>query len=156
MRTLTLAAVRSLMAERTDVVWLVFLTISHAELTPSIRVVNNTEDIESNGETFIGFPFLLDMPAERENQLPRVQLTIGNVDKSIVDGLRALSSSPTIKVEIITSEDFDKVEVGPYTYTFAKMDFDKLLVTGDLKFEELLEEPYPGTRFIPNNFQGLF
>ena len=39
--------VRSAFASETDEIWLILLTISHADLTDDIRVVHNTENVTS-------------------------------------------------------------------------------------------------------------
>ncbi len=49
----------------TDEVFLALLTIAHADISPSIRVVNNTENITSNGNLFTAFPFDIQLPDEK-------------------------------------------------------------------------------------------
>jgi len=155
-RTLSTAAKESIFAPETDLAWIVLLTISHASLTDDIRVARNTEDVISNGETYIGFPFEISLPQEREDSPPRVTLEIGNVDRQIVQAVRSLDSPADVTLEIVTSNDFDAVEAGPFVFTLREVQYDNLTVQGELSFEPILDEPYPVTNFTPGKFPSLF
>lgn len=155
-RPLTLAAKESIFAEETDVVWLVLLTIEHADLDAPIRVVRNTEDVISRTNTFLAFPFDISMPQEREDSPPEVQLIIGNVDRRITEAVRTISSPAQVTMEVVHSGDFDTVEAGPFVFELKEARFDALVVTGKLAFEPVLDESYPKTRFTPGRFPGLF
>lgn len=50
----------------------------------------------------------------------------------------------------------DTVEVGPFDFKLKNVTYDSLAVEGDLMFENILDEPYPGDCFLPSTFPGLF
>src|SRR5579885_2175455 len=88
-RALSLAARQAVNAQETGEVFLLLLTLDHDELAAPIRVVNNTVDIVSRGNTYIAYPFQLELPAEDADQISSVRLSIDNVDRTIVQSLRA-------------------------------------------------------------------
>ncbi len=155
-RDITITAKQAIYSQQTSEVFLVLLTIDHADLGAPIRVVNNTVDIVSNGNTFIGFPFFIDMPQERDDQLARVTLTIDNVDRQIVTAVRSLTSAPSVVMEIVLASDPDTIEAGPFSFTMRDVRYDSLVVEGELSFEDVLNEPYPGDSFTPATHPGLF
>ena len=63
---------------------LILLEISHPQLTQPVRVVNDTQDLLSNGNTYVGFPFRCVLPDDFENQLPKARLAIDNVSRDLM------------------------------------------------------------------------
>jgi len=155
-RDITVTAKQAIYSQETSEVFLVLLTIDHADLAAPIRVVNNTKNIVSNGNTFIGFPFFADMPQERDDRLARVTLTIDNVDRQIVTAVRSITSPPSATMEVVLASDPDTVEAGPFSFTLRDVRYDSLVVEGELSFEDVLNEPYPGDSFTPATHPGLF
>ena len=156
MRTLSPVALNAVLEQQTDVVYHTLLTIDHPDFAAPIRVVDNNADVVSNGETYTAFPFLINLPAEQDNQLPHVQLTIDAIDQTIIRALKALTTPPTVELSVKTSNDPDVIEVGAYKFTMSSTTFNALILTSTLRFEDLLHEPYPSQRFLPSNFPGLF
>lgn len=156
MRTLSTAAKQSLFAAHTGTVWLVLLTIDHDELDEPIRVVNNTVNITSRGNEFIAFPFEVELPQEREESPPKVTLRLCNADRRVVQAIRSIQGPPTVTLEIVTSNDWDTVEIGPLSFSLNEARFDAAVVEGDLNFEPVLDEAWPSGTFNPAGFPGLF
>jgi hypothetical protein len=155
-RPLSTAAKNSIYAQETILAWLIILEIDHADLGSPIRVVNNDVDIVSNGDTYSAFPFQVTLPDEREDRPPVVRLVIGNVDLQIVTAIRSITSAPTVDLSVVTSNDYDTLEVGPLSFSLKDISYDSLVVEGSLVYEPILDEPYPSNRFIPSSFPGLF
>ncbi len=156
MRNVSLEAMRSLMAQETDTVWMILLTIDHPDLVDPVRVVANTQGVVSRSETFVAFPFRINIPGENENTPPTITLQIDNVDRRIVQAVRILASNPTVTMEVITDADFDIVEVGPFEFSLRNARYTADVVEGDLTFEPILNEQWPSKTFTPPNFPGLF
>jgi len=143
-------------AQETDDVVLVLLTIAHADISPSIRVVNNNENITSNGNLFTAFPFEIELPDNKELGVPRARLTIDNVSREIAEAIRTITTSATVTIEVIRAEAPDTVEITWSALTLKNVKWDMYKVSGDLVFEELELEPFPIGQFSPANFPGLF
>jgi hypothetical protein len=143
-------------AQETDQVFLILLEINHSSLAAPIRAVNNQVNIESNGDTYIGFPFDITLPQDFEDALPSVTLTICNVDRSIVYAIRTLTGPPTVTISVILASDPDTIEAGPFSMTLREASYDSMVVSGMIMAEDVLNEPYPADDFTPANFRGLF
>jgi hypothetical protein len=146
----------ALYAQETDQALLPLLTISHADLTQPIRLVADGQNQTSRGNTFIAYPFSIDIPDETGDQPPTPRLTIDNVAEDILVAIRALSSAPTITLEVVLSGSLDTVEAGPFALSLLSVDYDALTITGQLGSEDMLNESFPGDAYTPANFPGLF
>lgn len=156
-RTLSDAARTSLFAAETDKVWLVLLTIDHVSLATPIRVVRDERDLVSRGNTFVGFPFDIDLPLDAAGQVSSVPLSIDNVDRTITDAIRAMGSDAcSITLEVVVHDSPDVVEAGPFLMTMVEVDGDAMRITGTLSFENILAEPFPARSFTPASHPGLF
>lgn len=154
--TLSTAYKRSAFDPDTDEVWLVLITIAHASISPSIRVVNNTEDVVSNGDTFVGFPFDITLPDDKDAAPPAAKLAIDNVSREIGEAIRTITSAPTVSVEVVRAADPDTVERSWSGFSLRNVKWDVGKVTGDLVLEDFTDEPYPAGIFSPAAFPALF
>ena len=144
-------------AEETSEAFLILLDIYHADMSPdTIRFINNYTDIISNGETYTAYPFSITIPSDLEDSLPRVQLTIDNVSRMIMDEIRTLTSAPTVSISVILASDPHTIEAGPFETKLRNADYNENSITGDLQTDDILNEPYPGIYYTPANFPGLF
>lgn len=154
-RTLSNAALASINAQSTSEVWLVLLTLSHATLPTPIRLVNNNEDVVSRGNTFIAFPFEIELPGEDPDQPPKAMLRIDNVDRRIVQTIRSITAPPTITLEVILASAPNTVEVSFTNMTLRNAQYDVSTVSGELTFDSIYTEPVTLT-MTPNRFPGMF
>jgi hypothetical protein len=156
-RTLSATAVAALMAQETSEVFLGLLTLSHPDLSPPIRIVNDTVNVTSRGNIYIAFPYRLEMPWERDDELPQVTLEIDNVDRTIVQAVRALSARKdlTALFEVVLASSPDTVELAEL-FTLRGAEYDALVVRGRLQFEDVLNEPFPADSFTPATTPGIF
>jgi hypothetical protein len=157
-RTLSPAAISSQNTENTDEVWLVLLTIKHANIAENggeLYFVNNNEDITAGAKTYVAFPFQLELPGEDQDQPTVGRLRIDNVDRQIVYTLRDLTTPPTVDIEVVLASDPTTVEVGFYDMTLRGVTYDELYVEGTLVFESIYTEPLT-LEMTPSRFPGLF
>jgi len=166
-RNVTLSIRKELEAQFSPEANLIFLTITHALLAQPIRVVNDTKTFIYGGNTFIGFPFDIQIYSDDE-QPPKAQLAIQNIDSTIGDSIRTLTTPPRLKLEMLSTLDFN-ISVDPRTpigtptvmYYFDKafltnVKVDFLTVSADIVGWDYLQRVWPGVRATQNLFPGLF
>lgn len=157
MRSLTAAARRAIFAPETSEVFLWLMKLSHPSMTADLRVVNDAQNLISNGDTYQGFPFEITMPSETEDVPPVVQLRIANAGREIVTAVRQLSGpSMTVMLSLVRAASPNDVEAGPFEFNLREVEYDAEFVTGSLLFEDMLNEPCPAETFTPTQFPGLF
>ena len=155
-RPLSTTAIRALTAQETGEIFLSLITITHEDLAAPLYFVNNTENITSRGVEFLGWPFEIALPDEREDALPTVQIRIDNVDRRIMEGIRGLTTAPTVLLEVVLASAPDVIEAGPINFTLRCVEYDALVITGTLTPEDMLNEPAMQFSFTPALFPGLF
>lgn len=154
-RALSSAAIASLNAQETGEVWLVLITLSHADLGTPIRVVNNNEDIISRGQTYKAFPFEFVLPNTDGDSPSKATLRIDNIDRQIVTTLRTLSSGPSITMEVIMASAPNTVEISLAGMKLANATYDINIVDGEIIAEPLFNEPITA-QMTPSRFPGMF
>lgn len=151
----TSAAIQAANAEWTDKVWLCLIEIQHPNLAQPFRVVNNTEDIVSNGNTYLKAAFQLTLPDDID-EAPSVNIEIDNVDRLIVDLARSISSPATVLLTVVLADTPNVAEAGPFEMRLVRVSYDKLKVTGTMIYEDILQEQFPAKTFNPARYPGLF
>lgn len=131
------------------------LIIDHADLATPIRVVNNTVDIVSNGETFIGYPVDFPLPESPENAPPRTRLKIDNVSREIGQAIRSIASPADVTIQVVRQDDPDTLEMDLPSYRLTNVTYNALTVEGDLVREDLTREPFSAVTYSPAEFPGL-
>ena len=147
--------VQSAFSQETDEVWLILLTISHADLTDDIRVVHNQVDITSRGMNFVGFAFELSLPIDSPDRAPVAELRIDNVSREIAQAVRSILSAPAVKIEVIRAAAPDVVELSLDGFRLRNVNWDADSVRGALVLDDIATESYPAGIFSPAGFPGL-
>lgn len=155
-RTVSLPALQAMLAQQTSAVFLELLTVDHASLGSPIRLVNNTVAIESNGNTYQPASFAGSLPPDVEKRVPVAQLTVSNVDQTLITALRQLTSAPTFTLAVIAADTPDVYEYGPIDLDLRDYQTNRQTVSLKLSLEDFTQEGYPYLRFDPVNFPGLF
>lgn len=155
MRTVSSNARAALYAAQTSEVLLQLLTIDHADLGAPLRLVNNTEAIVSDGETFQPFPFSLVLPAESDSELPTVELVVDNVSRELLEEVRAISTPFTLTIEIVLASSPDTVEAS-YNLESRSATYDAMSIRFQLGAEAFMAEPFPTDIYTPTTNPGLF
>lgn len=134
---------------------LVLLKIEHSSLPDPILLVNNKENITSNGDEYIGFPFDIILPDSKEDSPPVSKIRIDNVSREIGQAIRLISTPPTVTISIVRQETPDVVEAEFAGMYLTNVSYDAFSVEADLQFEDLTREPFPAYTFSPANFRGI-
>lgn len=137
---------------------LVLLEIDHSGLTQPIRVVNDYDDVTSNGNVYTGLPFIINLPSQEEDGLPRASLEIDNIGKEMMQWLETSNggAGATAKVSLILRSNPDTVELGPYDLDLMNVKATQFTVSGQLGYEDILNKPAFQITYRPHNFPGLF
>jgi hypothetical protein len=155
-RTLTLAALRESQKEHGLDPFLVLLTIEVDAPGEWIRVVNNTENIISRGETFIGCPFQIALPDINDYTSSDATLTIDNVDPRIWQGVRMLTSAPRTILEVILASDPDDVMLRTEGLHLREAQATSQSITGKLVPDTIWQAGFPAHDFDPSQNPGMF
>ncbi|CAB4122395.1 Domain of unknown function DUF1833 [uncultured Caudovirales phage] len=155
MRTLSSRALASAFAPQSSEVWLLLLTIEHSTLSQPLRFVNNYESVTSQGNVYVAFPFEVELPNQDGDSAGEAKLRIDNIDRSIVNVIRSISSPPSITFQIVLASQPNVVEATFSGLVLRGVSYDALSVSGLLKFEDIMAEPV-SIQMTPQRFPGMF
>ncbi len=158
-RTISASVLTSMMAQESSEGYVILLTIDHATLASPIRVASSNANFVSNGETYFPYPFQVDLPSDDPEQTNTVELKIDNLDGVITAGVRAIppgTAQPSVTMEVVTMDAPNTVEVGPLTLSLTSVSITRLVVSGTLAYEPILDRQYPSGRMTPLDFPGMF
>lgn len=136
--------------------YLILLTVNHANFTTPIRIVNDFDDVVSNGDTFVAFPFEIQLPSRLEDSPPIARITIVNVSTEIGIAIRQADTPPTVTIDMVRRDTPNTIEVSLPSMILRNTYVDAAAVTGELTFEDLTREPYPAYNFTAAYFPGMF
>lgn len=135
--------------------FLVLLTLTHETLAEPVYIVRNREKIISRGNTYLAYPFEIDLPTDND-EAPEARITIANVSRAIGNALEKLVTPPTALIEIILASAPDDVERSWDDFELTEVSFDAMRMTGTLAQRQVWSEFYPRYRVTPKDFPGLF
>lgn len=156
-RNLSALATSSVQSIETGEVFLLLLEIKHSTLTTPYRLVNNTEKIVHQGNDYIAYPFNIELAADDGDKLPEVRLTIDNVDRSLVQAIRSLSTPPEITLKLVIASQPDTVELTITDLILRAVTYDAYKITGTLYAEDILNSRFPAENIrLASGYLGIF
>ena len=148
--------IEAVVSQNTDEVFLFLLTLDHDDLVSPIRVVNNVENITSNGRVYTAFPFNLILPQDDGDTLPQVIISLSNVDLSLVDEIRSLTGALTVTLEVVLASSPNTIEMSIDGMQTISIQYDAQTIQATCQVEDTMNLIFPSDAYLPFNFPGLF
>lgn len=143
-----------LQARETSEAALCLVTVHHP-MIETFRLVKNTEDVVSRGDTFSASFFELDIIND-DDQPPRATLTIPNVDRAIGIELRKLTGPPEVTIEVVASAHLDEPIYRAARLELRAITIDPLAISGELVRADYGTEQCGTVRITPSRAPALF
>lgn len=153
---LTPAMLEELFASESDVVIFSCIKITHPELDHDLHFINSEENHVIAGQLHIGFGFEITLPGDNADTVPQITITIQNIDLEIVKIIRELTTPPKISFYVVTPDEPDSIQAGPFKMTLREASYNFQTVTLTCKWRDILNLNFPYHTFTPNRFPGLF
>lgn len=133
------------------------LEIDHPALGTPIRLVNDTDDVTSNGDDFTATAFQARLPDEPEQGLPRAVLDVDNVSRQVGDWVdqTAGGKGATFRFMEVRPDDPDTVE-SDITLTCRGSHWARGALHFDLGYEDVLNLAGVAVSYRPEIAPGLF
>jgi hypothetical protein len=122
----------------------------------TLRLVNNTVDVVSRGNTYTRFPFQFELPNDDGETVPKMKLTIQNMDDRIIQGVRELTSPLSMLLEIVSTVDPDFVIVSVDHMELKSVGYNSLVIEGTVEVNSILSRAFPSDRYTGVQFPALF
>lgn len=142
--------------------WLILLEVNVPTIPPTtLYLVRNTEDIIFNSQTYIAFPFDIDVTKQvSKGEIPTVNLKVSNVSRTIqayleeYDGL--IGQEINIRIVSKPETSLEYLEAVSWTYEVLGCKADVLWVTFSLGIPNPISKRFPLYRYIANHCNWTF
>lgn len=146
----------ALFESSSNTAWFFLLTITPANGGTPINLVNNNQDVTSNGVVYLAYPFTLTLPLDTGDKIPQITLTIDNVDQLLTNAVRELELAPSIRVQLVTSAFPDLVEKDLDFLKLRNVSYDAMSITASLEVASVWARRYPSEIVDPVHYPSLF
>ena len=135
----------------------ILLEIDHPELTDPIRIINDTQDLTSNGDLYIGCPFRCVLPDDFENQLPKARLSVDNIGRELMFWIETTAggNGSSVRFMQIMRSRPDQIE-WEITMSLYNVQVTMQEISAELGFENLFSKPAINVQYRPTTTPGLF
>lgn len=179
MRQIGFTALQKLYASEAGISLPILIQISHEDWSTPLYLVNNSQDIVYNGNTYKAYQFRFD-PADvnTDGSVQSGRLTVW-ASRELTAAIRSLSTPPTVTTiaaivyysptgypseTSYPSEDsypgvglaYTIEPLATWTFTLRNVTGNAETITGELEYENRLENEFPAMEFRPRDFPGLF
>lgn len=155
MNNLSPELIAQLMFQESDDPFLTLLTLTHPSFT-TIRLVNNTENITSNGNTFQAFPFKLTLPVDDGESAREVQIDLDNVSLELINEIRSVTTAIGVKLEMVLASLPNEVQYGIEELKINSISYNKDRVSCRLSMDGFLNTEMTSEKYTPDKYKGLF
>lgn len=133
------------------------LTLTGGGIPAPVRLVNDTRELISAGQTYLPLPFEVVLPKEAAKEVPRAQLRMDNIGRELVAELEALDPGAELMatIAVVYRATPDIVEF-TFTAPLGAIRVDALSVSATVGPTELMRRPAVNVRFDPLTAPGLF
>jgi len=134
---------------------LLLATITHPEVE-TVRLVLNTDDVESRGETYSASWFEVDW-VQDDSSVPKSSFSFPNVDRKEIGQRYFQRTTPAeVTLEVIAASLPDDPLARVARLQLRSLQLDPLAVTGQLMGKDHSSEPLGSIVVLPGNFPGLY
>ena len=133
------------------------LEIDHPSLTAPVRVINDTQDLTSNGETYTAAAFEVTLPEDIADQVPRAALAVDNIGRELTEPINTTQGAEgaTARLMAVMRSRPDVVE-WEVTLDLFNARITPARITAQLGWENLFATPAVRLTFRPETAPGLF
>lgn len=136
---------------------LYLLEITHIDLAAPIRVVSDTIDVVSNGNTYVGFPFEISLPDDVDGQVGKASLSVDNVGREMTQWLEYSRGGKGAKCKVmqILRSNPNLIEFS-MVFDLTNISVNMLKMNGTLEFQNVFNQSAVTKTFRPETQAGLF
>lgn len=151
-RRVSLVALRSILAEQVEEVFLQIAVIEHNDLEEPLRFVADRKPLVRSDGIYDPLGFRVELPKDEEENIGTVNMIIPAIGQEIVEAIRSTNDPFTVTLSVVRESAPDTVELGPFTFTSLGVEFDSGFATVTLAFNRnIFEDAYPKDIFSPSN-----
>ena len=145
---------QQLFAQESNDPFLTLVTLTHASFTA--RLVNNSVDIVSNGETFTAFPMKITLPVDDGETSRDFTIEFDNVSLDLIANLRSVTDDIGVKIELILASLPDVIQMSHEDLVIRTITYDKSRISARIVLDNFLSVGMTSEKYTPILYPGMF
>lgn len=146
--------IKNALASSDSFILLAEVQITNIDVPTTLRLARNTENVTWDGETWVGFPFDIDMLGDTERgEVPRMNLKVSNISRAVqsyVEQADGGTDAPVV-IRLIHETQFSTAEYAiRLDYTVSNTSCTSSWVTFELSASNQWNRRVPSTRCRKN------
>lgn len=146
---------QAMFAQDTDEIVLTFLRLSREEWADDLRLVNNGENVVSQGEEYTAFPFVVTLPEDSSDAHPVISVTADNVSRELVQEIRKQTTPIEAVVYFALFDTPDTLEI-ELAGEITSLRYTADVIETTISIEPTLERALIGKIMNPENTPGIY
>ena len=126
------------------------------ESTETIYLVNNTENITSNGQEYQAFPVKPTLAPDDGESQSQVQIEFDNVSLELLEEIRSTTTPIPCEIDLVLASNPDYAEISLRDLLIRNVTYDAQTIKGTLTSDDFLNSRFPADLYTPNKFPGMF
>lgn len=147
---------REVSDEHSDAAFFWLMEINAPEISETLYVVNNNEEVFSRGQAYTPYPFEVALPPDNGGKPTAMQLRTFNLDPRFIDLVRQTTQPPTVKIELVSTNDLDTPEKVIDFMVLTGAEYDALSITFSLASSNWHSRKTLQATYQQAEFPGLF
>lgn len=136
---------------------LLLLELAAPSFSEVLRLANDTQNWESNGETFTGFPFRFKLPTDASGQPPKAVLEIDNVGREITADLESLQPGEIVTATLMVTDREDPDDIHQsFTLPLTNVLANQSVAVAQLGVDYIMRQQSVRIRYTPFTAPGIF
>ena len=136
--------------------FLFLLQLSHADWGQDYFIVNNLEDITSNGQLYNAYAMKVTLPQTSSEVLPSVNIQVDNVSLELIEFFRSITTPISATLKGILASDPDVIEISLDDLKINNIQYNDKTIDLTLIVDNWLNQKIPGEVYSPELYPGLF
>lgn len=135
----------------------VLLKIDHASLSAPVRLVNDTRNLVTLGDTYLALPFSVTLPNDKAREVPRAKLQMENTGRELTGELERLPPGAALTATLmVVHRSTPGVVDYQFTAPLSGVRVDVASVSATMGPDDLMRRPATLLRFDPTSSPALF
>lgn len=134
--------------------FLLLLTITTP--TQTYRLVNNSNDIVSNGFTFTAFPMKVTLPVDDGQSAREFSIDFDNASLLLVTGMRSTTDPIPVQVDMILASMPDALQISLTDLKIVATTYDGKKIASKIVLDNFLSVAMTSEVYSPSLFPGIF
>ena len=154
--TLSPELLAQLFAQESSDPFLTLVTLSHASFASDIRLVNNSRDIVSNGQTYTAFPMKIRFPVDDGETARDFSIDFENASLELIESIRTVTTQIDVTIEMILASMPDVIQISQPDLSISSITYTAQRITAKIVMDNFLSVEISSERYNPTNFPGLY